>query len=225
MNSEFWNFLGLQKPVMEYCEKAGGGIIARPGYFISNFAYIIIGFILLTKKRKISKAFGIFAILIGVASGIYDASYRANAQFLDVTVMFGFVIFLFCLNLQCIFNLNVRKLVLLYILFIIVYLLFADLFFTKGAGLIPFGAGVVGVIASQLYIWFKLDKNTYSANNKIWIASFVIFFAGYLIWQFDAHNIICDKFNLFNGRGIFHYLTSIVILLLSNFYCSINYKK
>lgn len=225
MNSEFWNFLGLQKPVMEYCEKAGGGIIARPGYFISNFAYIIIGFVLLAKKRKISKAFGIFAILIGVASGIYDASYRANAQFLDVTFMFGFVIFLFCLNLQYIFNLNVRRLVLLYILFIIVYFLFADLFFTKGAGLIPFGAGVVGVIASQLYIWFKLDKNTYTANNKLWIAACILFFTGYLIWQFDAHHIICDKLNLFNGRGIFHYLTSFVILLLSNFYCSINYKK
>ena len=99
MNNSFWTSLfGEKLPTVSYCETPTGMFIERPGYFISNIPYILLGVYLLTQKGLYAKAFGIIAICVGVFSGIYDASYKFNAQLLDLAAMFLLVSFLVIIN-------------------------------------------------------------------------------------------------------------------------------
>ena len=85
----FWTeIFGSKLPSVDYCEKAISGIIARPEYFISNLSYLLVGIYLLTRKDKFGKVLGIISLIVGSFSAIYDASFRFNAQLLDLSAMF-----------------------------------------------------------------------------------------------------------------------------------------
>lgn len=64
MNIKYW----LQRPTVEYCEKAGNGFIKRPFYAIGNLVYLAVGLLILKKGNgsKISKLFGYMSLFIGI---------------------------------------------------------------------------------------------------------------------------------------------------------------
>lgn len=207
--SQFWdNIFGVAIPIAQYCEKASTDLIARPGYFITNFAYIGVGLYLLFQKGRITKIFGILSILIGVCSSLYDASFRSSAQVLDQTVMFIFIEFLFLLNLRKLINLP-KNLFMIIFFFLFVFFLGFQFILSPEYGLIPFVAGVIGIIA----VWIKRFPTAAKSEKVLWSLSFLLFFSGYGFWLLDAGNILCIPNNLLNGRGVFHYLTSIIVLL------------
>lgn len=207
----------LSKPTVEYCEKPINFIISRPGYAISNLPYIFLGLFLLLKKNKsaTTNLFGCFAIAIGLASFFYDATYTLLSQLIDLSVMFTFINSLIVLNLLRLHqNINRRNLLSIFVLIFITYIL---LTFALGGstGRILFGLSVVALIVTEVMNKVKY-RNTYSLSK--WTYAFLIFIFGFILWLFDAQQIVCFEWSIFNGRSLFHYCTAGSIYFLEKFY-------
>lgn len=204
-----WNQLfGNILPTVSYCEAIKDSLIARPAYFLSNIPYIILGVYLVTRKNKISKILGMFSILIGIASSVYDASYRYNAQLIDLAVMCLFISFLFIKNLSLVLKrLKSTKILFYYVINLLSISLIY--YFKGGAGSLIFAALITLYIISELMVWRK-----FSITKKYWIIALTLFLIGWIFWQFDAKQIVCSPIALLNGRALFHYFTAGSIFFL-----------
>jgi len=202
------------QPTIEYCEKPVSGLIKRPYYAISNFAFFASGVLILVKgrKSKLAMLFGYTAIVIGLLSFAYDASYLYISQLLDLTGMLLLVNILLYLNLGKIFRFAKR----LVSLQIVLYLLsMATIMYFRGfAGNIVFGIYVLAVIVTE----YILKRRKQNQNYKYWILAFAFFVLGFAIWLLDSSKTVCFSFGLLNGRAVFHYLNAISIYYLYIFY-------
>lgn len=206
----FWtDIFGSKLPTVIYCEKAIDGLIARPGYFISNLAYILVGIFLLTKKDKLAKILGIISILIGVLSGVYDASFKFNSQILDLSGMFLLVIFLLVFNLYKLKITSSRNSIILAVVLQILSML-GIILLEAQSGRILFGLYVIGVIITELIFW----KRKLLREYKTFAIALGLFLLGFVIWMLDSNQILCSPITLINGRAVFHYLTAISIYYL-----------
>lgn len=213
----FWdNIFGSKLPTVDYCEKAISGIIARPEYFISNISYILVGIYLLTRKDRFGKILGVISLMVGSFSAIYDASFRFNAQLLDLSSMFLLINFLLLYNLSKLKITSKRKLIILGIFLQAMY--FIGINFLEGqSGRILFGLGVFGILVTEYIFW----KRKVVLNYKIFISAFLLFIIGFLIWLLDSNKILCSPSIPLNGRTVFHILTVVSIYLLYRY----NIKK
>lgn len=208
----------LSAPTVTYCEAAVAGLIARPGYAVSNIPYIIIGVYLLIKYRNtgLAKFFGASSIAIGVASFFYDASFTFASQLIDLMAMFSFIAILTVINLNRVKKLSYRSNLIIVLGLLATY--FLAIYVLQGStGRILFGIVAIFNIGCELYLWLKYRNYQLS----YWIAGIVLFIAGFGIWLLDANKIWCDPSNLFNGRAIYHYLTAVTIFLLFKHYQSL----
>lgn len=210
---EFIKNLYYMVPTVSYCEQPTGGLIERPFYAISNIAFLIVGFLILSrgsfsrmrqlpadKKTPLSKAFGYSMIAVGLFSFVYDATYSYLFQLLDVAGMYIFITLVMYLNTQRL-GLNLHKAwrwATLALGMIIFY------FFKGEIGNVIFGLFILFVIISEWMIKEKISR-------KDWITGIVLFALGFGIWMFDATKLLCDPNNIFNGRGIFHLLEAAAV--------------
>jgi hypothetical protein len=202
-------------PTVTYCEQAVEGLIARPGYALSNIPYILLGIYLIVKRKesRLNLPFGLLSILIGTASFIYDATYLLLTQIIDLSAMFIFILFLLGLNLKRLKSIQANVLFLSGFLAFVVMVLFT-LFIGGSMGRLLFGIGVVSVLVTELLI--RLRNHDYT--DKYFYLAITVFIMGFGIWLIDANKIWCDQNNVFNGRSIFHYATTIAIFFLYRFY-------
>lgn len=208
--STFWDTVfGTKLPTVYYCEEAQDAIIARPGYFVSNFAYIFIGVYLLAQRDKFAKILGILSIAVGFFSGMYDASFRFNAQILDLMGMFGLVIFLLMYNF---YKLKlIRKLYALITGMLLLLGYLVSIIVIEGqSGRWLFGVSLVLIIITE-YLLYKRQVIGY---YKYFVIALVMFLIGFMIWSFDALEILCSPIKYLNGRAIFHCITAVSILYL-----------
>jgi len=203
----------LGSPTINFCESAGSGIIARPGYAFSNMIYFAVGIYLLAKKEsKIAKSFGVLALMVGAFSMIYDITYTYGAQLLDLFGMFLFVSFILVLNLK---RINPRIRHLSKILFLIAFFSVILTFFIKGySGDVIFTMLILFILLIEFYV----SKNSKRLNYQSLFIAIVLICIGAFIWIFDAFQIWCSPATILNGRAIFHYLTAIAIVYISRFY-------
>lgn len=206
----FWdNIFGSKLPTVDYCEKSISGLIARPEYFISNISYILVGIYLLIRKDRFGKTLGIISLIVGSFSAIYDASFRFNAQLLDLSAMFLLINFLLLYNLSKLKITSRRNLIILGIFLQIIY--FIGITFLEGqSGRILFGLGVLGILITEYIFW----KRKVVLNYKVFISAFLLFILGFLIWLLDSNKILCSPSIPLNGRTIFHILTAVCVYLL-----------
>lgn len=200
-------------PTVEFCEKAGTGIIKRPFYAISSLAYIFVGFVILNKKTRLSRAFGLTSLLIGLLSFMYDASHTYLSQLLDLVGMLLFVNLLIYLSAQRYFKISGKKLIgiqsLLFVIGMVIIVSFK--WFTGG---LVFGSFVFIAVILEWLLW----RQGKSINIKLWLWGLGLFILGFIVWLPDASGWLCDPHNIINGRSIFHFLTAGTIYLLYQ-YC------
>lgn len=210
----------FDSPTVEYCEKAIEGLISRPGYAVSNLPFIILGIILIlrAKNNKLAKLFGVSAIIIGLCSFYYDASFTYLSQYIDWLGMFIFILILSLLNVKRIINISNAKLYFYAFLIIIFYLLLS---FITQQGTLFFGIGVIFVIFSEMYLLYKEQRKV----DIKWLVALLLFLVGFIARNLDLYGIICDPSNIINGRGILHYLSTLSIFLLYLYYTNIKYKS
>lgn len=199
----------LDKPTIEFCEKAGIGLIKRPFYAISNLAYLIVGFFILNKKTRFSKIFGYSAIFIGLASFLYDASYTYVSQLLDLFSMLVFINILIYLS-----AIRLGKNFKIFCIFAPIFGLVSIIYFKSYAGEFVFGIFVLIAIVLETIIWLTGRAKEF----KMWLLGVGLFILGFVVWLFDAVFKICDSDNIINGRSIFHILTATTIFLLYKYF-------
>lgn len=205
------NFLG--KPTMEFCEKAGVGLIKRPFYALSNLAYLFVGALILSKRTKLSFVFGSLTILVGAFSFFYDASYTYGAQLLDLFGMFLFANLLLYLSARRLLKWN-RGVIIFFQILLILKGMFLVIFLKSFWGDVIFGEFVLAVLVMETISWQKKEV----INFRLFTSSLLLFFWGFLIWMLDAGALVCDPTNIVNGRSIFHILTAIAIYQLYKYY-------
>ncbi len=205
------NLLGA--PTVEFCEKAGTGIIKRPFYAISSLAYIFVGFVILNKKTRLSRAFGLTSLLIGLLSFMYDASHTYLSQLLDLVGMLLFVNLLIYLSAQRYFKVSRSKLISVQSLLFVIGMI-AIIYFKAFAGGFVFGSFIIISIVLELLLW----RQGQSVNIKLWVSGLGLFILGIIVWLPDASGWLCDPHNIINGRSIFHFLTAGTIYLLYKYY-------
>jgi len=204
----------LKAPTVQYCEAAMNALIARPWYAISNIAFLIVGIIILLRGGRRSRLFGSIAIVVGLLSFTYDASYTYLSQLLDLSGMLVFISALLYLNLRLLV-ISRQKLMAGFILSFVIAICLIMLF--KGfAGDVIFGLFVLGYIASEVYL-MRTKRHT---KGRLWLLAFGIFVLGFLFWLCDATRVYCADIGLFNGRAIFHYTNAVAIYLLWSSYRS-----
>jgi hypothetical protein len=204
----------LSDPTIQYCETVTSGLIKRPYYAISNFAFLIAGIMILLKGKGsgLSRAFGFMAILVGLLSFAYDSSYLYISQLLDLAGMLLLINLPLYLNLSAIYRNKI--LVSTFQVVAIILGLISIIVFQGYSGDIVFGIFVLIYIASEIYL-LRIKKHQYCTR---WLLLLTIFLAGCMFWFFDASKIYCANFGLLNGRAIFHFLNAIVIYYLYDYY-------
>lgn len=204
----------LSAPTVNYCEPILNGIIKRPWAALSNVAFFISGILILIKGKgsRLSKLFGVVAILVGVCSSVYDITYFYGAQLLDLSAMLVFVSLLLYLNLQTL-SLSNR------------WLTFGlTAAFIASVGLIVSQQGYSGDIIFGLYVLaviiteLALIKRRLHINFRQWVLALALFILGFAAWIPDNKQLICFDIGLFNGRAVFHYLCASTIYLLYRYY-------
>jgi Ceramidase len=208
----------ISKPTLVYCEKAGSGLVARPGYAVSNLLYIIIGIFILIKdwKNRVSRTFGFMTIAVGMFSFIYDTAHVYWSQLLDLTAMFVFAGFILVLNIKRWSNPPSKTLRLIYTALILVAVSLIYIF-RSFSGDIVFGIFVFSIIISEGYLLMRNKKNQLY-RSRYWALAFMTFLAGIFLWFIDVLHLWCDPLNILNGRAVFHYLGAIGIYFLYKFY-------
>jgi len=197
------------KPTIAYCEAATQSLIRRPYYFLSNFVYLGLALWLLTRKGILAKQFGVIALLVGVASSLYDMTFLYLFQLIDLGVMIVFISFLIYLNYP-----KAERKYILSKLSLIGGLAVISIFCLKGvSGDVVFGLYVV------FFIWQSIGRFGLTALRKSkWASALLVFVLGFAFWIMDFTKVYCSSFGLLNGRSVFHYTTAISIFLLYGFY-------
>lgn len=205
------NLLG--KPTVGFCEKAGTGLIKRPFYALSNLSYLLIGFLILSRQTRFSKAFGYTSIFIGLLSFSYDASFAYLSQLLDLFGMLLFVNLLIYLSAKRYFRLSTKKIILMQTILVAIGMV-CILVFKSFSGEFVFGFFIIIVIILEFLLWRKGK----AINIRLWLAGLAVFLAGFIVWIPDAAGWLCDPNNIINGRSLFHIFTAVTIYLLYRYY-------
>lgn len=205
----------LSAPTVKYCEEPIRWFIKRPFYAISNFAYILVSIFILNRGKgsKVSKLFGYTSLLIAILSFMYDATYTYITQIFDLTGMILFINILIFLNLIRLTKFSSRKIY--YIQIAIACLAVSTIIFLKGyTGNIIFGIYIIFYILIESIL---LIHKKHKFFNE-WLLSLGLFIIGFGFWILDTTRVLCVPYNILNGRGVFHILTSITIYQLYLFY-------
>lgn len=218
MSLNFW-----AEPTIEYCEKPIlSTFVKRPFYALSNVFYLFIGLLILYRGQgsRNSKVFGYLALLIGMLSFFYDATYKYFFQILDLGGMILFVNIIIFLNVQESYAFSKNKIIFSQIIIGIISML--SIVFLKGFfGNIIFSVYVLAAILSEWQIYRTKRREQY----LYWTLALAALLVGFIFWLLDASGWSCDPKNIINGRGVFHLLTSISIYLLYVFYEKNNPEK
>lgn len=204
LNSFWTRIFGTQTPTVSFCEEATNMIIARPWSFISNLPFILIGIFLLFKTGKEGKYIGLASVVVGLASSLYDASYRFYAQVIDLMGMMFLLNSFLYFPLKAIFKKD--KIVYLALIANQILYLILVLFIQGRVGQIWYGVIIATYLALET---FQAIRGKYFPKNLI--IGLVIFVVATFIWVMDSVLEFCPPQDWLSGRVIFHILVPISI--------------
>jgi hypothetical protein len=216
-----WN--GMEMATMHFCEELRCGTwLVQPANAISNISFVFVGIYLLSlikNKKSIYLLFPISAILVGITSFLYHASWTFFFQVFDVSSMFMLSCLLLSFNLWRLKIIQEKSLPMTYAALVVASAL--SMIIIKGKwGEILFAIEVIVLLFSEIYLSRKI-KGTHYANFLKALGTFVLAFT---IWTLDVKEIVCVKDNhILQGHALWHILNSICFIFLYKFYAQ--FKK
>ena len=213
------------KPTITYCEDNVLSYIAQPANAWSNLAFIFIGiylcFLSRNQKNLLLKFLGPMAVLIGLCSFFYHASYTFVGQFLDLGSMFLLSSYLLVFNLNRLNDrfFTTRKTIPLF--FILVATSLTAVYFIRPInftiGLPIFALQVLAILILEWQL-YKRRTNNYKIQNLL--IAFALLITAFIFWSLDFSRLWCDSntSHLINGHAIWHILNSVVFIFLYSFY-------
>lgn len=206
------------KPTIQFCEANFSGWVAQPANSISSLIISLAGlWILNRKKHKLSKWLGWTAIMVGVFSFVYHASYTFAGQLLDLGSMFLLASFLIVAALRTSKLSEMTKLLIL-LLGTMLPLALTTIFRTIGG----FNLGIP-LFALLLIVAIYLELKTAAKERRslgLFGGAFIVFILGWLIWWLDLTRLWCSPmtYHYLNGHAIWHAANALALLMLNDYY-------
>jgi len=172
-------------------------------------------------KNPLLKFLGPMAILVGIFSFFYHATFTFIGQFLDLGSMYLFSSYLIILNLR---RLNTHFFTTKKLICIFLFLLSASLaatYFIRPTNNFSIGYPIFALHVLVIIIleWKLYKRNTNYKIRNLLIA-FSIFMLGFTSLILDLLKIWCSPgtFHLINGHALWHILSGISFLFVYFFY-------
>lgn len=214
MNEIPW--FGWAPATMHFCEALTRGPLGQPANAISSLFFIVVGLFLfrIVRTRDALLLFPISAVLVGISSFLYHASWTFFFQVFDVSSMFMLSCLLISFNAWRLGIVARRRLPFLYTG--LLALSIAAMVTIRGkSGEYLFGAEIA-VVAALEGILARRRAGTDYAN---FLKAFGVFLAAYAIWLLDVHEIVCAPENHFlQGHAVWHVLNAFCFYFLYRFY-------
>ena len=212
----------FQPPVIKYCEENLCALITAPANTWSNLVYLFVGFWLLKKFPKNQNGFlSIFAyaaLVTGITSFLYHASYTFLFQIFDYVGMYFFSSLLLVFNLRRIKVISEKFIIPLSLLLIMI----STLLFALSGGVYGrsiFGLQLAAVLVTELFIFIKIKESEMFINYKWLKISLLLFIVSYIAWWVDTGHFWCDPRNHFiQGHALWHVVNAFCFLTMANFY-------
>jgi hypothetical protein len=214
------------KPTIKYCEDNLPSYIAQPANAWSNLIFVFVGIYIFLKSREhknpLLKFLGPMAVLVGIFSFFYHASFTFIGQFLDLGSMYLLSSYLIILNLRR-FNrqsFTTKKLICIFLLLLSASLLATYFIRPTNNFSIGYPIFALHVLAILILEWrvYKRRVVDYKIHNLL--ITFAIFISAFVVLILDLLKIWCDPstFHLINDHALWHILNSISFLFIYFFY-------
>jgi len=201
---------------MHFCEELRCGLLVQPANAISSLAFVVVGLCLfrIIKRRSVFTLFPVSAVLVGITSFLYHASWTFFFQVFDVSSMFMLSCLLLTFNAWRLGLLTTRRLPWAY-----AALLGASI----SAMLILRGRSGEGLFAGEVIVYLLTEailfKKRPGTRYEFFLWTFATFLIAFIIWNLDVHEIVCDPRNHFlQGHAVWHVLNSFCFYFLYRFY-------
>ena len=218
-------FFGLMQPTIRYCESNLGGWVAEPANAVSSLLISLAGFYILAKKRHTySKYLGVIAIILGLASFSYYASYTFLGQLADLGSMYLLASLLIVAGLR---NYKLSKNQNLAILVFGAGIPLALTATIRTIGSFNVGIPLFAILLIKAVYWELKAARKDKLNLKYFWLTFAAFAVGYLFWWLDYKKIWCDpsSFHYLNGHGVWHFFNAVALLSLDRYYSQLKTKR
>lgn len=208
----------LAEPTIRFCEDNLAGFIAQPANSYSSLLISLVGILVLIRKRSpLSEWLGWSAIIVGVTSFVYHASFTFGGQLLDLGSMFLLASFLLVAALRR-HRLSRPQIGTILVVGTLVPLIVTAIFRTVGG----FNVGIplfALLLLMSIYYEFKTARAE-RRPLRLYGWAFVVFIGGWIIWWLDFSQVWCQpaSFHFLNGHAIWHLANAVAIALLDVYY-------
>lgn len=212
---------------LHFCEAQRCEWIATPAEFWSNIPYLVVAAFLLVKGfregkglRSIPLRFGIYALVVGLSSGVFHASHTYVFETFDLAAMFFLGVELIIHNLSRLGWLrSPSPLPLAGLLFSGALLLLLG---TEGSPrLWIFASMLVVALFFEALLFIRGRRLKQRIDYLPLVQSVVLFVISYVFWIVDYTGLVCHPDNhLFSGHSLWHVVNAACFLTLSRFYSS-----
>lgn len=214
MNSIPW--FGWTPATMHFCEALTRGPLAQPANAISSLFFCVVGLYLfrIVREGGIFLLFPVSAVLVGITSFLYHASWTFFFQVFDVSSMFMLSCLLLSFNAWRLKLLSRRALPYAYA--VMVAASTSGMVALKGkSGEFIFGAEVAVVAAAEALLASRRTGTEY----RFFAWALGTFLAAYAVWLLDVKEIVCAPDNhVLQGHALWHVLNAFCFYFLYRFY-------
>ncbi|MBC7690937.1 MAG: ceramidase domain-containing protein [Methylotenera sp.] len=219
----------LAPPHIKHCEENLCAWITAPANTWSNLAYLIVGVWLWrtlskrasetspgeVKAANLAVLFGPAALVTGVTSFLYHASYTYVFQAIDYVGMFMFSSLLIALNLRRLGVLRRPQVIPVYLALVAVGTL--PFIVTGGSsGRSAFAVQISVALLLEIRLYFKSKVGT---HYTLFWTTLGLFAAAYGCWWIDAGHVWCDPQNhVFQGHSGWHVFSALCSVPMAFFY-------
>jgi hypothetical protein len=212
---------------LRFCEAHACERIVAPAETWSNLAYFFVGLVLLFRGSKNSEPhglknveirFGIYAVVVGICSSLFHASYTYVFETADLAAMNLLGVELVIQGLARLGWMKGHSPIALgSILFCGGLLLLLGT--TKADRLMVFGAFVVVTLWLEGLIFVRGRRTGVVAQYRMLGATLGLFAVAYGFWILDYTGLVCDPDrHWFSGHAVWHVVNAGCFLTLSSFY-------
>jgi len=211
-------FRNLTEPTIRYCEQNLNGWVAQPANAGSSLLISLAGVYILAKKRHAYSVYlGVIAIILGLASFFYYASFTFLGQLADLGSMYLLASLLIMVGLRARKLSTNQKIATLAVGAGIPLAITASV---KTIGSFNIGIPLFAfLLAIAIYLELKIAAKQ-KMNLKFFGLTFLAFVAGYIFWWLDYKQIWCSasSAHYVNGHALWHLFNTVALLSLDRYY-------